>query len=62
MGTTNTATLQYEVIRSKDAVDDSEYRAEAVDFDGEGECYGAIFYGPDAKARAEEYAAFKNGR
>ena len=29
------------------------------DFGDDGECYMAAFYGPEAKERAEEYAAFK---
>ena len=51
--------LEYEVIRSRDAVADDEYRVEAIDYDHDGQVYVAIFYGPDAKERAEEYAAFK---
>jgi hypothetical protein len=52
--------LQYEVARALTAVDDSEYRVEATDHEVEGQVYVAIFSGPDAKARAEEYAKFKN--
>ena len=32
----------------------------AWDCEGDGECRYADFTGPDAKKRAEEYAAFKN--
>jgi len=53
--------LQYEVVRSLTAIDDNEYRVEAIAPDGDGEVYVAIFSGPEAKARAEEYAKFKNG-
>ena len=34
----------------------------AVNHAGDGEIYVATFDGPDAKERAEEYAAFKNGQ
>jgi hypothetical protein len=53
--------LEYEVIRSGDVPDESEYRVEAID-ERTGECYVAIFSGPSAKQRAEEYAALKNAR
>ena len=51
---------EYEVIRSKDSMDDDEYRVEAIDYDGEGQVYVAIFTGPAAKQRAEEYAGLEN--
>ena len=38
----------------------AEWRVEAVDFDNEGAVYVAIFSGPEARERAEEYAAWKN--
>lgn len=44
--------LKYEVVESREVP--GEWRAEAVGDDGE--CYVAIFSGPDAKDRAEEYA------
>ncbi|KKL45740.1 hypothetical protein LCGC14_2352630 [marine sediment metagenome] len=37
-----------------------DWRVEAIDHDGEGECYVTVFSGPSAQARAEEYADFKN--
>jgi hypothetical protein len=37
-----------------------DYRVEAIDKDGDGEVFIAIFVGPDAQARAEEYAEWKN--
>jgi len=37
-----------------------DWRVEAIDFDDEGKVYVAIFSGPSAQARAEEYAEFKN--
>ena len=48
----------YEVVASRDAV--NEWRVEAIDEAGEGQSYVAIFSGPDAKQRAEEYAVWKN--
>lgn len=52
--------MKYEAFRSKTGVDDCEWRVEAIDELNEGVCYVAIFSGPDAKARAQEYARFKN--
>ena len=53
-------TIEYEAVRSRDAVDDDEWRVEGIDHENEGLCYVAIFSGPQAKERAGEYAAFKN--
>jgi hypothetical protein len=39
-----------------------DWRVEAIDFDDEGKVYVTIFSGPDARERAEEYAALKNGQ
>lgn len=39
-----------------------DWRVEAIDFDNEGKVYVTIFSGPDARERAEEYAALKNGQ
>jgi len=39
-----------------------DWRVEALDFDDEGKVYVAIFSGPNAEDRAEEYAALKNGQ
>ena len=58
--TTATTKLTYEVARSQDAIADDEYRVEAIDHDADGAVYVAIFSGPQAKERAEEYARFKN--
>jgi hypothetical protein len=55
---TVTTTLHHEVIQ--DRLQPSDYRVEAINSEGDGEVYTAIFVGPDAKARAEEYAAWKN--
>jgi len=37
-----------------------DYRVEAIDVDGDGEVFTAIFTGPDARFRAQEYADWKN--
>jgi hypothetical protein len=50
--------MTYEIVESRDTPD--EWRVEAIDHEGDGEVYVAIFSGPDAEARAREYAAFKN--
>jgi hypothetical protein len=50
--------VQYEVV--KDALTAGEYRVEAIDPENDGEVYVAIFSGPNSKARAEEYARWKN--
>ncbi len=50
--------MEYEVIESKHVP--GEWIVEAINYDGEGEVYSAIFSGPDAKVRAEEYASWKS--
>jgi hypothetical protein len=52
--------LLFEVVPSKDVP--REWRVEAVDHEDDGQIYVAIFSGPKAKERAEEYAALKNAR
>ena len=52
--------LVYEAVESK--TEANAWRAEAIDNEGDGAAYVAIFAGPDAKARAEEYAVWKNGQ
>ena len=52
--------VAYEVVRSHDAIEDDKYQVEGIDYDREGIIYFAQFLGHEAKARAEEYAAFKN--
>ena len=37
-----------------------DWRVEATNEQSDGEVYAAIFSGPDAQQRAEEYAAWKN--
>ena len=48
--------LTYEVVESRHAV--GEWRVEAINYDGDGEIYLAIFCGPDAERRAKEYATW----
>jgi hypothetical protein len=48
----------HEVI--EDQLQPGDYRVEAINTEGDGEVYTAIFVGPDAQARAEEYAEWKN--
>ena len=50
--------MNYEVIADKLTQD--TFRAEAINHTGEGECYIAIFSGPDSESRAREYAKWKN--
>jgi hypothetical protein len=52
------SSLTYEVVQDK--LHSTDYRVEAIDRDSEGEVYVAIFSGPDAQARAQEYADWKN--
>ena len=37
------------------------WAVEAINIDGDGEVYMAVFSGPDARGRAEEYASMKYG-
>jgi hypothetical protein len=50
--------MKYEVKQSEDRAGD--YLAVAVNEDRHGEVFSALFSGPDAKKRAEEYVAWKN--
>lgn len=50
--------MKYEVVQDKESPD--EWNVEAIDFEGEGCIYGATFWGPEAKERADEYAALKS--
>jgi hypothetical protein len=50
--------MKYEVKQSEDRAGD--YIALAVNEDSNGEVFSALFSGPEAKKRAEEYAAWKN--
>lgn len=50
--------MRYEVLQSHGV--QGEWRVEATNHEGDGEVYVTLFSGPDACARAEEYAAWKN--
>jgi len=50
----------YEVI--EDRMSPEDWRVEAIDTDHDGEVYVAIFSGPEARDRAIEYAAWREGR
>jgi hypothetical protein len=52
------ADVKYETVSDK--VIPAAWRVEAINYEGDGEGYVAIFVGPDAQSRAEEYAAWKN--
>ncbi len=52
--------MDYEVFEDRQSPGD--WRVEAINIDGDGECYVAIFSGPQAKERAEEYAEWKRTR
>jgi hypothetical protein len=58
MPTMITTSLHYEM--TKDSLNAGDYRVEAIDHERDGEVYVTIFSGPDAEARAEEYARWKN--
>jgi len=48
----------YEVIEDK--LQPGDWRVEAINTEGDGEVYIAIFVGPNADARAKDYADWKN--
>ncbi len=52
--------MEWEILNDKGDLD--AWRVEAIDFENEGECNVAIFAGPGAEERAEEYAAWKNAQ
>lgn len=49
--------INVEVVERKDSPGD--WGVEAIDFDGDGECFMAIFSGPQARERAIDYASWK---
>ena len=51
--------LNYEVLPSFGVPD--EWRVEAIDFEGGGDCYITIFSGPLAEQRATAYQGWMNG-
>ena len=56
-----TTRVEYEAVRSHDAIEDEKWQVEGIDYDNDGIIYFAQFLGHEAKERAEEYARFKNG-
>lgn len=44
----------------EDKQNPGDWRVEAIDFENEGAVYVTIFSGPDARERAEDYAAWQN--
>ncbi len=60
MATKTQTTVKYEVTKSRSAP--NEYVVEGIDYENEGQTYNALFNGPQAKERAEEYARFKNAK
>ena len=55
------ATQKVEYIPFADQQVEGDWRVEAID-NASGECFIAIFSGPDCERSAVEYAAFKNGK
>ena len=49
--------MEYEVIKDQMMYG---WRVEAINHEGDGEAYVAIFFGPVAESRARAYAAWKN--
>lgn len=49
----------YEVVEDGTTMD--TWRVEGINEHGDGEVFVTIFSGPDAEARAHEYAVWKNG-
>lgn len=49
--------MDYEVFEDKESPGD--WRVEAINMESDGECYVAIFSGPRARERAEEYVKWK---
>lgn len=50
--------MNYEVTADRRST--GAWRVEGIDFENEGIVYVAIFSGPNAQERAEEYARWKN--
>jgi hypothetical protein len=50
--------MRYQVVASRDTA--GAWLAEAIDHDGEGEVYSAMFYGKKARQRADDYVAWQN--
>ena len=52
--------MEYEIVPDRADPTESTWRVEAIDFQSEGECYVAVFSGPNAHERAAEYAEWKS--
>lgn len=50
--------MNYEV--TQDKLEKGAWRVEAINREGDGEVYVAVFYGPDAELRARQYASLMN--
>jgi hypothetical protein len=51
--------MLHEIVKDQTMID--TWRVEAINGQGDGEVFVTIFSGPDAEARAREYAEWKNG-
>jgi hypothetical protein len=54
------SSMRFEARQS--STDPTEWFVEAVNYNGDGEIYHALFSGPLAEERAHEYAEWKNHR
>lgn len=52
--------MMYEAMKCRLCDDPTCWRVEAIDDEGEGDCYLAIFTGPRSEERAKEYAGRMN--
>lgn len=52
--------MEYEVVQDRQTF--GAWRVEAIAENSEGECYVAVFTGPDSEARAREYAQWKDSQ
>jgi hypothetical protein len=50
--------MQYEMVPANQLED--EWLVQAVNREGDGEMYSAVFYGQDSRERAKEYLDWKN--
>ena len=51
--------MQHEIVQTRNLQD--EWRVEVIDDTNDGSVQVALFSGPNARTRAEEYADWKNG-
>ena len=50
--------MKYEVVKGT-GISLNDWKVEAIDFEGDGDCFVTIFCGPDSEKRAREYAEWK---